>query len=43
LRHCVAGEAKRKHGRGREGLDHWRSFLSLANPNGSQRPIEVAA
>jgi hypothetical protein len=43
LRHCVAGEAKRKHGRGREGLDHGRSFLSLANPNGSQRPIEVAA
>jgi hypothetical protein len=43
LRHCVAGEAERKHGRGREGLDHGRSFLSLANPNGSQRPIEVAA
>jgi hypothetical protein len=43
LRHCVAGEAERKHGRGREGLDHGRSFLSLANPNGSQRPIEVGA
>jgi hypothetical protein len=43
LRHCVAGEAERKHGRGREGLDHGRSFLSLANPRGSQQPIEVAA
>ena len=26
LRHCVAGEAERKHGRGREGLDHGRTF-----------------
>ena len=39
----ISGEAERKHGRGREGLDHGRSFLSLANPRGSQQPIEVAA
>ena len=43
LRDGVAGEAERENGRGRKGLDHGRSFLWLANPNGSQRRIEVAA
>jgi hypothetical protein len=43
LRGGVSGEAERENGRGRKGLDHGRTFLSLGNPNGSQRSIEVAA
>jgi hypothetical protein len=43
LRHGVAGEAERKNGRGRKGLDHGRIFLWLANPNGSARLIGTAA
>jgi hypothetical protein len=43
LRRGVAGEAERENGRGRKGLDHGRTFLSLANPNGSARLIETAA
>ena len=39
----IAGEAERENGRGRKGLDHGRTFLSLANPKGSQQPIELAA
>ena len=35
LRDGVAGEAERENGRGGKGLDHGRSFLWLANPNGS--------
>jgi hypothetical protein len=42
LRHGVAGEAKRENGRGRKGLDHGRSFLWLANPDGSARLIATA-
>jgi hypothetical protein len=43
LRGGVSGEAERENGRGRKGLDHGRTFLSLANPNGSQQSIELAA
>ena len=43
LRDGISGEAKRENGRGRKGLDHGRTFLSLANPNGSARLIETAA
>ena len=39
----IAGEAERENGRGRKGLDHGRTFLSLANPNGSARLIVTAA
>jgi hypothetical protein len=39
----VAGEAERENGRGRKGLDHERSFLSLTNPDGSARLIATAA
>ncbi len=42
LRHGVAGEAERENRRGGKGLDHGRSFLWLANPNGSARAIEIA-
>ena len=43
LRDGVAGEAERENGRGRKGLDHGRSFLWLANPNGSAQLIVTAA
>ena len=43
LRHGVSGEAERENGRRGKGLDHGKSFLWLANPNGSQRSIEVVA
>ena len=43
FRHGVAGEAERENGRGRKGLDHGGTFLSLANPNGSARLIVTAA
>jgi hypothetical protein len=43
LRHSVAGEAERKNGRGRKGLEHGRTFLWLGNPKGSPRSIKVAA
>jgi hypothetical protein len=32
LRHCVAGEAERKNGRGGKGLDHERTILWLGKP-----------
>jgi hypothetical protein len=35
LRHGVSGEAEREDGRCGEGLDHGKSFLWLANPDGS--------
>ena len=43
LRDGISGEAERENGRGRKGLDHGRTFLWLANPNGSARLIETAA
>ena len=43
LRDGISGEAKREDGRGRKGLDHGGTFLSLANPNGSARLIVTAA
>ena len=43
LRDGISGEAEREHGRGRKGLDHGGTFLSLANPNGSARLIVTAA
>jgi hypothetical protein len=43
LRQGVSGEAEREHGRRGKGLDHAKSFLWLANPNGSRRSIEVVA
>ena len=38
LRGGVSGEAERENGRGGKGLDHGKSFLWLANPNGSGKP-----
>ena len=43
LRHGVSGEAERENGRGGKGLDHGKSFLWLANPNGSGQAIETSA
>ena len=43
LRHGVSGEAERENGRGGKGLDHGKSFLWLANPNGSRQAIETSA
>ena len=43
LRHRIAGEAERENGRSRKGLDHWRTFLWLDNPNGAPRTIAGAA
>jgi hypothetical protein len=43
LRDGVSGEAKRENRRGGKGLDHWKSFLWLANPDGSTQAIETSA
>ncbi len=43
LRHGVSGEAEREDGRCGEGLDHGKSFLWLANPDGSGQAIETSA
>ena len=43
LRDGVSGEAERENGRGGKGLDHGKSFLWLANPNGSGQIIESSA
>ena len=43
LRDGVSGEAERENGRGGKGLDHGKSFLWLANPNGSGQAIETSA
>jgi hypothetical protein len=42
LRHGVSGEAERENGRCGEGLDHGKSFLWLANPDGSGQAIETS-
>ena len=43
LRHGVSGEAERENGRRGKGLDHGKSFLWLANPNGSGQAIKTSA
>ena len=43
LRDGVSGEAERENGRIGKGLDHGKSFLWLANPNGSGQVIETSA
>jgi hypothetical protein len=43
LRDGVSGEAEREDRRGGKGLDHGKSVLWLANPNGSGQAIETPA